>query len=258
WVQTIKDFIEGEDDNQDDDFKPLEHKIVAKLIPEYLAELADAEAEIERIKAEKESFERGEHLEDSDEEYDGKEHNYGKELEDRIKELKGRLVEKLGRVRIPAVNGDDDDDVSATQFLENLAKTKAAAKAVQDNIAELEPIVEEMMEAQQLVAPYKQIKKDLASARRKYKALKAALVKRLEEARAKLSAKEDKEVVLDLIRDGMARHLDRFIIAHRQQIVAAGETWWDKYATPMQDTEKQRDKAAKQLARLVGGLGYGL
>jgi type I restriction enzyme M protein len=256
WVQTIKDFIEGEDDNQDDDFKPLEHKIVAKLIPEYLAELADAEAEIERIKAEKEAFERGEHLEDSDEEYDGKERNYGKELEDRIKELKGRLVEKLGRVRIPGLNGKNDDNMTAAEFLENLAKTKAAAKAVQNNIAELEPIVEEMMEAQQLVAPYKQIKKDLAAARRKYKSLKAALVKRLEEARAKLSAKEDKEVVLDLIRNGMARHLDRFIVAHRQQIVAAGETWWHKYATPMQDMEKERDRAAKQLAKLVGGLGY--
>lgn len=256
WVQTIRDFIEGEDDTQDDDFKPLEHKIVAKLIPEYIQELAEAEAEIERLKAEKESFERGEHLEDSDEEYDGKERNYGKELEDRIKQLKGRLVEKIGRVRIPALDGDNDE-MSATQFLENLSKTKAAAKAVQENISELEPIVEEMMEAQQLVGPYKQIKKDLAAARRKYKALKAALVKRLEEARAELSAKDDKEIVLDLIREGMARHLERYVVAHRQQVVAVAENWWDKYATPMQDIEKERDKAAKQLAKLIGGLGYG-
>lgn len=255
WVQTIRDFIEGEDDSQDDDFKPLEHKIVAKLIPEYLQELVEAEAEIERIKAEKEAFERGEHLEDSDEEYDGKDRNYGKELEDRIKDLKGRLVEKIGRVRIPALNGDDDE-MSATQFLENLSKTKAAAKAVQENISELEPIVEEMMEAQQLVGPYKQIKKDLAAARRKYKALKSALVKRLEEARAKLSTKEDKEIVLDLIREGMARHLERYVVAHRQQVVAVAESWWGKYAVPMQDTEKEREKAAKQLDEMLGGLSY--
>ncbi len=215
WVQTIKDFIKGEDDTQDDDFKPLEHKIVAKLIPEYLQELADAEAEIERIKAEKEAFERGEHLEDSDEEYDGKDRNYGKELEDRIKELKGRLVEKIGRVRIPDLSGDDDD-VNATQFLENLSKTKAAAKEVQDKIAELEPIVEELMEAQQLVQPYKQIKKDLAAARRKYNALKAALMKRLEEARAKLSAEDDKEIVLDLIREfGQEPLLDQIVLSDR-------------------------------------------
>lgn len=255
WVQTIKDFIEGEDDSQDDDFKPLEHKIVAKLIPEYLQELADAEAEIERIKAEKESFERGEHLEDSDEEYDGKDRNYGKELEDRIKDLKGRLVEKIGRVRIPSFDGNDDD-LNATQFLENLAKTKAAAKAVQENIEELEPIVEEMMEAQQLVQLYKQIKKNLAAARKKYKTLKAALVKRLEKARARLLAKDDREVVLELIREGMAQHLERYVVAHRQLVVAEAENWWHKYAMPMQDVERERDNAAKQLAKLVGGLGY--
>lgn len=257
WVQTIRDFIEGEDDTQDDDFKPLEHKIVAKLIPEYIQELAEAEAEIERLKAEKESFERGEHLEDSDEEYDGKERNYGKELEDRIKQLKGRLVEKIGRVRIPALDGDNDE-MSATQFLENLSKTKAAAKAVQENISELEPIVEEMMDAQQLVSPYKQIKKDLAAARKKYKALKSALVKRLEEARAELSAKDDKEIVLDLIREGMARHLERYVVAHRQQVVAVAENWWDKYAVPMDVIEKDRERAARALSKMVGGLGYGL
>lgn len=256
WVQTIKDFIEGEDDSQDDDFKPLEHKIVAKLIPEYLKELADAEADIERLKGEKESFERGEHLEDSDEEYDGKDRNYGKELEDRIKHLKGRLIEIIGRVRVPSLDGGGDD-LSASQFLENLAKTKAAAKAVQENVEELELIVEEMMEAQHLVQPYKQIKKDLAAARRKYKALKAALVKRLEKARAKLSAKDDREVVLDLIRGGMAQHLERYIAAHRQQVVAEAESWWHKYATPLKDTERERDKAATRLTTLVGGLGYG-
>jgi type I restriction enzyme M protein len=255
WVQTIKDFIDGEDDSQDDDFKPLEHKIVAKLIPEYLQELSDAETKIERLKAEKVSFERGEHLEDSEEEYDGKDRNYGKELEDRIKELKGRLVDKIGRVRIPSLDGDYDN-VSASQFLENLSKTKAAARAVQDNIAELEPIVEEMMEAQELVQPYKQIKKNLAAARRMYKSLKAALVKRLEEARAKLAEKDHREVVLDLIREGMARHLERYVVAHRQQVVAATENWWDKYATPMQDMEKQRDNAAKQLKTVIRGLGY--
>jgi type I restriction enzyme M protein len=246
WVQTIKDFIEGEDDSQDDNFKPLEHKIVAKLIPEYLQELAGAEAEMERIKADKEAFERGEHLEDSDEEYDGKDRNYGKELEDCIKELKGRLVEKIGRVRIPALNGDDDE-VSAAQFLENLSKTKAAAKAVQDNIAELEPIVEEMMEVQQFVQPYKQIKKDFASARQKYKALKAALVKRLEEARAKLSGKGDKDIVLDLIREGMARHLERYVVAHRQQVVAVPENLWDKYHQTLEQVDVLHDEAKSVL-----------
>ena len=122
---------------------------------------------------------------------------------------------------------------------------------MQENISELEPIVEEMMEAQQLVGPYKQIKKDLAAARKKYKALKAALVKRLEEARANLSAKDDKEIVLDLIREGMARHLERYVVAHRQQVVAVAESWWDKYAVPMQDTRRIGASASCQDGRLA-------
>jgi len=152
-------------------------------------------------------------------------------------------------VRVPLLDANDEN-LSAAQFLENLAKTKAVAKAVQGNITELEPIVEEMMEAQQLVQPYKQIKKDLAAARRKYKALKAALVKRLEEARAKVTPKEDRELVLDLIREGIARHLERYV-------VAAVENWWDKYAVPMQILERGREKCAAKLSELVGGLGYG-
>ena len=54
----------------------------------------------------------------------------------------------------------------------------------------------------------------------------------------------------------MARHLERYVVAHRQLVAAAVENWWDKYATPMEGTEKERDKAAKQLAKLIGGLGY--
>jgi type I restriction enzyme M protein len=255
WVQTIKDFIEGEDDGQDDDFKPLEHKIVARLIPEYLQELADAEAEIERFKAEKESFERGEHLEDSDEEYDGKDRNYGKELEDRIKELKGRLVERVGRVKVPSLDGGDGDP-SPAQFLNNLAKTKAVAKAVMENIDELEPIVEELMETQQLVQPYQQIKKELTAARKRHKALKAALVRRIEEARAKLSEDDDREIVVDLVREGMVRHLERYVMAHRRQVVAAIENWWDKYATPVDVLETAKEDAVKRLAIMMGNIGY--
>jgi len=254
WVQTIKDFIEGEDDSQDDDFKPLEHKIVVKLIPEYLQEVADAEAEIERLKAEKEAFERGEHLEDSDEEYDGKDRNYGKELEDRIKDLKGRLVERIGRVRFPPL--DSGDDLTPIDFLKNLSKTKAAAKDVMENIEELEPIVEEMMEAEQLVEPYRLIKKGLTATRKRHKKLKAALVKRLEQARARLGDEDDRDIVLDLIREGMAKHLERYMVTHRQEVVAAFENWWDKYATPMKILETAKDDAVRELATMLRSIGY--
>jgi type I restriction enzyme M protein len=91
WVDTIKDFVEAEEDDKDDDFDPFEHKVVPRLVPEYLEELSTVELEIERLKAEKAAFERGEHLEDSDEEYDGDERNYAKELDSERKRLKAEV-----------------------------------------------------------------------------------------------------------------------------------------------------------------------
>lgn len=254
WVQTIKDFIEGEDDGLDDDFKPLEHKIVAKLIPEYLQELADAEAEIERLKAEKESFERGEHLEDSDEEYDGKENNYAKVLKSEADTAKGRIKELLEKVTF-TTKGIDFNSISATEYLDRITKPKNRA-AVEQHRDEVLELLDVFLTNAALLLPYTRITADLTAARKKYKALKAALVQRLEEARAQLSEEDDCEIVLDLIREEMARHLERYVVAHRLLVVAIVENWWDKYTVPMQNIEKERDKAAKQLAKLIEGLGY--
>ena len=108
-----------------------------------------------------------------------------------------------------------------------------------------------MIETQQLVVPYKETKKKLANARKKYRALKAALVKRLEEARGKLSAKEDRDLILDLVRNEMAQHLDEYVAAHRQEIITTAETWWDKYAVPMDKIQRERESAANALSKLV-------
>jgi hypothetical protein len=116
--------------------------------------------------------------------------------------------------------------------------------------------VEEMMEAQQLVQPYKDIKKALTAARGKYRTLEAALVKRLEEARAKLSKKDDCEMVLDLVREGMVRHMDRYVHEHREQAMTIMERSWDKYAAPLGTIERDRKAANERMAKLVEGLGY--
>lgn len=256
WVQTIKDFVEGEDDGQDEDFKPLEHKIVKKLIPKYLRELDDAEIEIDRLKAEQEAFERGEHLEDSDEEYDGKERNYGKELEQRAKQLKGRIVEYMGRVSFPALDNEGKTP-SPSEFLKNLAKTKAAAKALVENVGELEVVVEEYIENERLLQPYRQIKKDLSAARKKYRQMKAELVKRLQEARTRLSTDDDRYVVLELIHEEISRHLGSYINDHRYILIGFIESLWDKYYLTMQQIEDARNRATSEFACLLDEAGYG-
>jgi type I restriction enzyme M protein len=255
WVQTIKDFVEGEDESQSDDFKPLEHKIVAKLIPDYLQELSDAEIILEQLKSEQESFERGEHLEDSDEEYDGKERNYAKELEDQTKTLKVRLTEHMGRVSFPSFD-ENSKTPSPSEFLKKLAKTKAAAKAIVENVDELEGAIEELIEIERLLRPYKKIKRDLLLARRKYRQLKTELVKRLEEARKKLTAQDDQNVVLDLIREEIGKQLGIYVWQNRQQVVDTFYNWWFKYEEPLHIVEEKRSSAAHLFQQVIKELGY--
>ena len=45
WVDTIRDALEQDDDTQKNQtkFDPLNHKLVVRLMPEYLQEIADAD-----------------------------------------------------------------------------------------------------------------------------------------------------------------------------------------------------------------------
>ena len=50
--------------------------------------------------------------------------------------------------------------------------------------------------------------------------------------------------------------LERYIRQQRQQVIAALETWWDKYRVTLTDIEAERDAAAKELQQYLEGLGY--
>jgi type I restriction enzyme M protein len=51
--------------------------------------------------------------------------------------------------------------------------------------------------------------------------------------------------------------LDKYIRQQRQEVIAAFETWWDKYWVTLADIEMERDSAAKELKGFLEGLGYG-
>ena len=50
--------------------------------------------------------------------------------------------------------------------------------------------------------------------------------------------------------------VDGYARRQRQQVIAAFETWWDKYRVTLTEIEAERDAAAKQLQEFLGGLGY--
>jgi type I restriction enzyme M protein len=50
--------------------------------------------------------------------------------------------------------------------------------------------------------------------------------------------------------------LDRYVAAHRSEVVAAVEMWWDKYRVTLKHIEADRDSAATRLTAFLRDLGY--
>ena len=51
-------------------------------------------------------------------------------------------------------------------------------------------------------------------------------------------------------------HLNAYVTAHRQQMIATLENWWDKYAVPLHQLEADRDAATNKLTGFLKELGY--
>ena len=224
WVDFIKDMIEDEESRKRDKFDPFDHKLVKKLLPDYLKEILDVKADIARLEGEIEAFEAG--TDDENGNGEGEEaRNYAKELTDEIKELKGQLAEmgvKKSRGRQKQAAGEQPAGVTA--------------------------IFQEIAELEKKLAPWKALREQLAEARRKLKVLGNALSARLTEARASLSAKDCRELVLALARDELEAVLRKYMAEHLQEVLNVLANLWDKYAVPMTSIESARAGAEKRVA----------
>ncbi|MBL9027439.1 MAG: SAM-dependent DNA methyltransferase [Myxococcales bacterium] len=160
---------------------PLDHRLVKRLLPEYLADLAELEAK----KA---------------------------ELEASIKGASG---------------GDEEDGEEAEESEDQLSEEQLAA-----------------------------LKKQLGTAKRALKAKQDDFAHKLRAARAALHEPGARELVLGILKADLDAILARYVAAHRQKIVAAFETWWDKYRVTLTSIEEERDAAAEKLRGFLAGLGY--
>ncbi|AFY47524.1 hypothetical protein Nos7524_1652 [Nostoc sp. PCC 7524] len=242
WVDTIKDALEQDEDEKKKQakFDPLNHKLVGRLMPDYLQDIAEAEAKIAELEQQKEAFEQGEEAEaDAGEEGEESEAvNIVKDLEIKLKYLKNLIKEPKKELKI----------------------LKKSPLLNADKIAELEVFIQEheveIAEIETQLEPYKEIVKQLREAKAELKTLKDELVKRLEAARAALSDEDCRDLVLAIFKDGLIAELERYVTTHRQQVIAAVENWWDKYRVTLQDIETERDAAAQKLNEFLQGLGY--
>jgi hypothetical protein len=81
-------------------------------------------------------------------------------------------------------------------------------------------------------------------------------ITKLGKARAELTAVQERDLVLHLAKNDVLAHLNAYVTAHRQQIIAALEIWWDKYAVPLHQIEADRNASTEQLAAFLKDLGY--
>ena len=106
------------------------------------------------------------------------------------------------------------------------------------------------------VAEVKALKASLSAAKKKLKALQSELVRRLEQARAGLDADHCARLALDILHSSLAAELERYVSAHRREVVAAVETWWDKYRITLRDVARERNKATERLSEFLRELNY--
>jgi type I restriction enzyme M protein len=182
WVTTIRAALEDTDDSGSKRLDPLNHKLVARLLLDYLDDLRVAEA------------------------------------------IVADLVARLDAAK-PSVS----DDESAVAEPDEDAPSESEIRAM---------------------------KRDLTAARRRQRDLEAELIRRLETAYDALSLTGVQQLALLIMRDDLRTQLDRYVAAHRRQVVAAVENWWDKYRVTARAIETDRDAAAARLAGYLRELGY--
>ncbi|MDR7279905.1 type I restriction-modification system subunit M [Catenuloplanes atrovinosus] len=178
WVTTIGAALEDERSKID----PLEHRLVPKLVPEYLEELASVEAQRAELDA---------------------------------------------QIKAATAPADEDDE--------------PAEEDAEDGVSPAE---------------LKRLKVELTKVRKRQRELKADFVATLNRARAALAGPQEQDLVIEIWNEDLTAHLDGYVAAHRRQVVAACQHWWDQYAVSLADVEAQCVAASVQLTTYLKELGY--
>lgn len=251
WVESIRDEVEDDEKRSGPKADPLGHKIVRVLVPEYLEELSQAEATIATLEQEKEAFEQGEESE-ADEE--GETINYAKQLEDQLKELKFTIKDFQKRLKELLASSRKKGSIEFEKKQGN--DTTALEQELADLQTQVEPIEREIAGIEERLQPYKETLEELKEARKQLKQLKAALIKRLQEACVALSNEDAQRLGLDWFRKDLMTQLERYIAEHRQLVVVAVENWWDKYKVTLGEIEREEEALEQKLSKLLRSLGY--
>lgn len=242
WIDAIADAVE-DDDSVGPAFDPFNHKLVKKIMPDYLQQIEDAKAEIARLKGEKEAFEQSNPPDDAKEE-ELSSWNYAKDLERQIKELKAEFKDELKELK----------------KLERASKKRNATEADHRKVikarADLQPYFDQTTDIEKELSPYIQIKTDLSVARATFRTLSNAFIDELKNRCAKFNYDEKQVLVLELFSIDLHAGLDNAVKDKQQELMSIVENLWDKYKVQLTELKKLRMDVEKELERVLDTLGY--
>ncbi|PEN12964.1 restriction endonuclease subunit M [Longibacter salinarum] len=217
WVTSIQDAAARTDKDAPD---PFDHRCIPQLLADYIAEIEGAEEALSEAQGRKDAFESGDPPGDD------------------------------------PVDDDwaDEDAVRYDKFLgEHITDLEAEMKENPSRAADLQAAIKHCKKQQ---AQYKAIKAEIKEAKKTVKQLRGELLERLEAARKALDTEAEQVLVLTVARTVLADELSSYVDVHRQRVVAAFETWWDKYRTTMQDIKARREQTTAKLDGYLDAMGY--
>ena len=140
----------------------------------------------------------------------------------------------------------------------DLADDPFVTRLIPDYLDELEQTLQDIVRLDQAkeLQPHVGITNQLKVAKKQLKELQKQFIKRVYEARDTLSDDDCRDLVLDILNEKLAGILKSYVTAHRQEVIAAVENWWDKYRVTLRDIEGARGNAAIVLSEFSRELGY--
>jgi type I restriction enzyme M protein len=271
WVETLRSALEDEeaDDDEDSDAKNtvkvtleelLAHPFVRHRMADYVTELSASQAEVERVKAEKDAWEAGDGVEGAEDWLDGAEEGatLPKVLEKRRKDLRAEMGEddKRRKELVKTTPAGKPSKGSIDWMRAQGIDVRAFVAELADLERRLAPLLEEAGTIDAMLAPYETIKEELKAARATLRRLKAAFVERLTTARAELDGDACRELVLDIDRERLFDRLERARACSVGALVADLERIWDKYRVSLKTIEGRRRDATALLDGYLKELRY--
>jgi type I restriction enzyme M protein len=242
WVDAIADAVE-DDEAAGPTFDPFAHKLVRRVMADYLEQIAAAKTEVTRLKGEKEAFEQSNEPDDADEE-ELKNWNYVKDLERQIRELKVENREAL------------KDLAKLQRAAAKLKATDADRRAVCAAKTALKPALNQIAALETALGPYEQIKRDLATARARFRKLTDEFVSELKNRCGFMGDDKKRTLVLELFQQDVQSGLDAVVNETRQVLVRFVEELWNKYRVTLTNLRCERRTVEEQLEQFMDALAY--